>query len=871
MKLKITFLFIGLLSFVGFSQIAGPPPPCGYTPAYACDDNDDGFSVFNLVDLFGFYSLCPPQGEVPEDYGPLVFYLTQEDRDNETNPITNPEAYTNISNPQIIYFRANAINSGGTYEYLTNEDPLEVKRLLTDIPSLDVYDNDSDGIAVFDLTSVNLFCGTNDESNYVVTYHELQEDAVSGINAISDPSSFMNKTNEDYIYARVVHKNSGYVEVTTYFYLRVLFAEANKPADINICDDDFDAIYAFDLESQNAEILGDQNPDNFTVSYYLNSSDAETKINPLPAIYNVSNLQTIFARVDENTKGSYAITSFGFSVFTPPMVSPLDPYKVCDDESQDGMETFDLSSKNAEIIGGQTDVSISYYSTQADADVNTNPLPTYFTNFVNPQTIYVRAENLLTGCLTITTLDLIVKDCSTSGVIKVNAFYDANSDTTFDSGEINFLSGTLTYEKNNDGIQHVLYSSTGIFNIISDVETDTYDIGYSIYDEFQDCYSLATYLYENVSVTNGSRVNYNFPVTKIKECSDVAVYLTPVSPPRPGFDYSTNLIIRNLGIETISSGSVEFIKDDLVTFKSVDFVNSGNSITNTSTGFILNFNNLQPNSAEHVVVNMNVPVSVNLGDLLTSTAIYSVDDLDISNNTSALTETVIGSYDPNDIAESHGPEIYYDDFSTDDYLYYTIRFQNVGTADAINVSIDNTLDSKLDKSTIQMLSASHDYVFTKIDNQLNWKFDDIHLPSESMDEPNSHGYVYYKIKPTAGFQISDIIPNTAEIYFDFNPAVVTNTFETEFIATLSSKQFSNIDFSIFPNPTNHFVEITFSKTTNNKVRLGVYNIQGKLILNEERELQNNTVKLDISNLRSGMYFLKVNDGVAEMIQKLIVN
>ncbi|HEX9600020.1 MAG TPA: T9SS type A sorting domain-containing protein, partial [Mariniflexile sp.] len=251
--------------------------------------------------------------------------------------------------------------------------------------------------------------------------------------------------------------------------------------------------------------------------------------------------------------------------------------------------------------------------------------------------------------------------------------------------------------------------------------------------------------------------------------------------------------------------------------------------------------------------------------------IYSDDDLDMSNNTSALTETVIGSYDPNDIAESHGPEIYYDDFTIDNYLYYTIRFQNVGTADAINVSIDNTLDSKLDKSTIQMLCASHDYVFTKIDDQLNWKFDNIHLPSESMDEPNSHGYVYYKIKPTAGFQISDIIPNTAEIYFDFNAAVVTNTFETEFIATLSSKQFSNIDFSIFPNPTNHFAEIKFSETTNNRVQLGIYNIQGKLILNEERELQNNTTKLDISNLKSGMYFLKVNDGVAEMIQKLIIN
>jgi len=104
---------------------------------------------------------------------------------------------------------------------------------------------------------------------------------------------------------------------------------------------------------------------------------------------------------------------------------------------------------------------------------------------------------------------------------------------------------------------------------------------------------------------------------------------------------------------------------------------------------------------------------------------------------------------------------------------------------------------------------------------------------------------------------------------DTNDNNVPDYLEKE--VALSNSNFEFIDFSIFPNPTNHFVEIKFSKTTNNRVQLGIYNIQGKLILNEERELQNNTTKLDISNLKSGMYFLKVNDGVAEMTQKLIVN
>jgi hypothetical protein len=341
-------------------------------------------------------------------------------------------------------------------------------------------------------------------------------------------------------------------------------------------------------------------------------------------------------------------------------------------------------------------------------------------------------------------------------------------------------------------------------------------------------------------------------------------------PPRPGFDYKNRLVIQNKGLETVTSGSVEFVYDPVITFNNVSYVDAGNSITNTSTGFILNFANLEPNHIESVLISMNVPIPTSLGTLLTNTATYSVTDLLTENNTSTLTETVIGSYDPNDILESHGPEILHSSFDSDDYLFYTVRFQNVGTADAINVSIDNTLNPKLDKTTIQMLSSSHTNVFTRTDNQLNWQFDNIHLPSESMDEPNSHGYVYYKIKPLAGYSVGDIIPNTAEIYFDFNPAVITNTFETEFTTTLLNTDFKAIEFSIFPNPTRNTVELKFSKITSNKINTAIYDIQGKLILNSNNELLNNSISLNVSSLKSGMYFMQVTDGVNQLTRKLII-
>ncbi|MFI1770866.1 T9SS type A sorting domain-containing protein [Thalassobellus citreus] len=531
------------------------------------------------------------------------------------------------------------------------------------------------------------------------------------------------------------------------------------------------------------------------ISYYLTEDDMTNEVNVIqnPESYiNTQSNQIFYFRANKKVFQGYTTDILtrdrGIEIFLPPFVNQPSSVEVCDD-NEDGFATFDLLSQTNAILttdDGVQNWQLNYYESLEDANNVINDIIDYRNYVSDSKILFVRLLKS-DGCVYITSFNLIVQDCSTKGVIEINAFYDANSNEFFDTSEISFLNGTLTYEKNNDGVQHSLYSSNGVFNIISDNDTNTYDISYDVNNEYDSCYNITTTSYDNISVTNESKVNYDFPINKVQDCGDIALYLTSNASPRPGFYYYNRLVIVNNGLETVTSGSIEFTHDPTVTFKNVSGLDIGNLVTNTATGFRLDFVNLQPNQREYVDVIMNVPVPTSLGTVLTNTVTYSVADLNVENNVSTLSETVIGSYDPNDITESHGPEIYYDDFTTNDYLYYTIRFQNVGTADAINVSIDNTLDAKLDKSTIQMLNASHDYVFTRTDNQLNWQFDNIHLPSEDMDEPASHGYVYYKIKPLVGYKVWDIIPNTAEIYFDFNSAVITNTFETKFIEILSNK------------------------------------------------------------------------------------
>jgi gliding motility-associated-like protein len=95
-----------------------------------------------------------------------------------------------------------------------------------------------------------------------------------------------------------------------------------------------------------------------------------------------------------------------------PTTVAIDTLEVCDDD-YDGITVFDLTVQDAPILAGatQTDVTISYYETLADADAGTNMLadPTAYVNTTpNLETVYYRVENNMTGCFATSSFDLSV-------------------------------------------------------------------------------------------------------------------------------------------------------------------------------------------------------------------------------------------------------------------------------------------------------------------------------------------------------------------------------------------------------------------------------------------------------------------------------
>src|SRR5690606_12009820 len=173
------------------------------------------------------------------------------------------------------------------------------------------------------------------------------------------------------------------------------------------------------------------------------------------------------------------------------------------------------------------------------------------------------------------------------------------------------------------------------------------------------------------------------------------------------------LVFENTGT-TLLSGDVTLQFDDA----SQTFVcASPTTSASTSNSLTFNYTNLQPFEIRTIDVVMNTfpPTTVNDGDILNFTATINPisGDNNLNDNTFVLEQTVVNSYDPNDKQVLQGTEITLPQAS--EYLDYMIRFQNTGSASAINVVITDVLSSKLDWSSIRPISSSHEFT-TRIIN-----------------------------------------------------------------------------------------------------------------------------------------------------------
>lgn len=446
------------------------------------------------------------------------------------------------------------------------------------------------------------------------------------------------------------------------------------------------------------------------------------------------------------------------------------------------------------------------------------------------------------------------------------AFIDTNNNGIKELSENYFTGGDFQINVNNGPITN--YTGTdGDVVLFPQNSSDTYNVGFTIHPEFTPYYSSSGLNYNNVSLASlGTNTILKFPITIDYFFSDVEINLSPLKNPfMPGGNYRLKLTYKNNG-SLIESGTIQFTKPTNLTASS--FVSDVNAVQ-TSNGFTLNYSNLLPQETRYISISIPVPTipTVQLGENLSAAVTISATNTDVyPNNNSFVTNHLIGAaYDPNEKCENHGPTIVKDNFTNEDYLVYTIHFQNIGTISTTTVRVEDLLDAKLNPATVRMVHASHDYVLSRQNNQLVWNFNPIYLTPQSVNDADSQGYITFKVKPFAGYEVGDIIPNTASIYFDTNPAIVTNTFQTEFVATLSNESFTADSITIYPNPSNDFINIEVGQNESIIESISITDVLGKKVY--QSKFHN---KINILNLNQGVYFLTLTSNDNQKVVKRII-
>lgn len=397
-----------------------------------------------------------------------------------------------------------------------------------------------------------------------------------------------------------------------------------------------------------------------------------------------------------------------------------------------------------------------------------------------------------------------------TNTIKGSIFLDQNSNGTKDAGEEFYSNVVVQTAKGND------IRSTTAPNGIFKLEVDTGSYITSIKSALP-YYTIVPVTQQSTFTNYFNTDSVSFALQPLPNKNDLQVNVVALGPARPGFPVSYKVLYKNNGTSIVSNAQLLLKPDSRLTFISASQAVS--TITNDTLKW--NITNLGLLDTGSVTLQFAVtrPPAVNNGDTLVSFVRIEPHQNDETpeDNTVNFKQRVTGSYDPNDKTEANAGVITPAQVSGGDYLNYLIRFQNTGTDTAFNVYVRDTLDARLDWNTLEMISASHSYNLQIADgDKLTWTFADIKLADSNINEPASHGFIAYRIKPKPIVAVGDTIHNTASIYFDFNLPVETNN---AFTLVMNPSVALPVNLSSFTAKLNNSaVNVNWKTATESKVK-----------------------------------------------------
>ncbi|MEN3324852.1 choice-of-anchor L domain-containing protein [Mariniflexile soesokkakense] len=393
-----------IIEELGINIIAAPDISNVSAPLIECDANYDGITPFNL-ETADFEINDRVQSNLITNYFENLSDINPNDGLDNSNEIPNPSNYN--SNSKTVYIKvANTLT--GCYSVIPLELIVNLPAPTNTIGTIQICDNDTD---TYDLSLVNDMI-VNDTNGVTISYHNTQNDADTNINPL--PNTYNYTASNHTIYVRVSDNTTGCFIVQAFNLQINPNPIANTTSGLISCDDDFDGFFEFNLSATASAILGTQNANAHTVTYYNDSANAEARTNALGNLHSAFNGEIIYARIENNATGCYDVTQFSTIVNPLPIIPVNDIVPLC-------LNNLPL------VIDAYTG----------------NPNDTYLwsTGATTPQIILNDASQIGDYWVTATTPHVISNDCSYTHFFKVIESEAANINftTTVDFADPNSI------------------------------------------------------------------------------------------------------------------------------------------------------------------------------------------------------------------------------------------------------------------------------------------------------------------------------------------------------------------------------------------------------------------------------------------------